>query len=166
MTDFNNGHEAALLKIQRIANDLLGVDADDHAIRDQAGGHSIRMAPHQCYAFRRRREKMIDAEIFGEPAWDILLDLYEAHQIGRPIAVTSACIGAAVPPTTALRWINVLTERGHIQREEDPGDARRSFVKLTASTIVKLDQLFGRQTLGKVVRFRSPNVGSPSAPRS
>ena len=52
---------------------------------------------------RRRREQLFGAEVFADPVWDILLDLYASHHEGKNVAVTSLCIAAAVPPTTALR---------------------------------------------------------------
>ena len=94
------------------------------------------------YGFRRKRDKLIDDEIFGEPCWDMLLDLYEANKQGKAISISSACIAASVPSTTALRWMNVLIQRGHIERFDDPKDARRSFVQLTASTHAKMISLF------------------------
>ena len=52
------------------------------------------------YAARRMRAKLFgDADLFAEPAWDILLDLYTAHCEGKLLPVTSACIGAF--PTTS-----------------------------------------------------------------
>ena len=86
----------------------------------------------QFYRERRRRiETFGDDALFGEPAWDILLDLFVAGEKGKRVAVTSACIGAGVPSTTALRWLNVLELRGLVEREDDNHDARRSFVCLT-----------------------------------
>jgi predicted transcriptional regulator len=86
----------------------------------------------QAYRDRRRREQVFgDASLFGEPAWDIMLDLFVAAAQEKRIAVTSACIGSAVPATTALRWIKILEDRGLIEREVDEGDARRTFVRLS-----------------------------------
>jgi hypothetical protein len=92
----------------------------------------------RAYADRRRRTKYFDDALFGEPAWDILLDLFIAAKEGRRISVTSACIGAAVPSTTALRWIIVLENEELISRESDPRDARRAFLHLTAKAYTKL----------------------------
>jgi hypothetical protein len=86
----------------------------------------------ECYAGRRRRARYLSADLFGEPTWDILLDLYVAAREGRRVPTTSACIGAHVPPTTALRWLRILESRGLVGREEDGRDGRRTFVKLTA----------------------------------
>lgn len=84
----------------------------------------------QTYDDRRRRTKIFATEdLFGEPAWDILLDLFIAAKERRRVSVTSACIDSAVPSTTALRWITILEKNGFLAREADPGDARRVYVK-------------------------------------
>lgn len=86
----------------------------------------------QTYDDRRRRNKIFQSdELFGEPAWDILLDLFIAAKERRRVSVTSACIGSAVPSTTALRWISILERQGFLSREADPGDARRVYVRLS-----------------------------------
>jgi len=86
----------------------------------------------QTYEDRRRRNKIFQSEeLFGEPAWDILLDLFIAAKERRRVSVTSACIGSAVPSTTALRWISILERQGLLTREADPGDARRVYVRLS-----------------------------------
>ena len=87
---------------------------------------------HTAYRDRRRRCALFgDDTLFGEPAWDILLDLFIAGIRQKRVAVTSACIGAAVPTTTALRWLKILEEKGLIAREEDAEDARRTFLRLS-----------------------------------
>ncbi|WP_159870900.1 MarR family transcriptional regulator [Novosphingobium sp. 9U] len=86
----------------------------------------------QTYDDRRRRNKIFQSdELFGEPAWDIMLDLFIAAKERRRVSVTSACIGSAVPSTTALRWISILERQGFLSREADPGDARRVYVRLS-----------------------------------
>ena len=85
----------------------------------------------EFYAGRRRRARFLSADLFGEPTWDILLDLYLAAREGRRVPTTSACIGAHVPPTTALRWLRILEMRGLVDREDDGRDGRRTFVRLT-----------------------------------
>ena len=83
------------------------------------------------YQTRQARTRELPAELFGEPAWDILLDLYIQRRHDRRISITSACTGSQVAPTTALRWIATLFEYGLITREEDPLDKRRVFVALS-----------------------------------
>ena len=80
---------------------------------------------------RRFREELFGAGLFADPAWDILLDLTAARVEGRSVAVSSLCIAAAVPATTALRWIKQLTDSGLLNRVSDPVDGRRVFIELT-----------------------------------
>jgi len=97
----------------------------------------------EAYAVRRRRTVIFDnSELFGEPAWDILLDLYIAHVEHKQVSVSSACIGSAAPPTTGLRWLGVLSEQGLILREHDPEDQRRVLVRLTGKGLAAMDDYF------------------------
>lgn len=82
---------------------------------------------------RRSRDELFAEPIFADPAWDILLDLYAAHLENSSVSVSSACIAAAVPGTTALRWLTMLTERGLVHRQDDPFDRRRAYVSLAPS---------------------------------
>lgn len=97
----------------------------------------------EAYAVRRRRSEIFENdEIFGEPAWDILLDLYIAHVENKPVSVSSACIGSAAPPTTGLRWLGVLAEHDLILRRHDPEDQRRVLVCLTDKGLTAMDEYF------------------------
>ena len=97
----------------------------------------------EAYATRRRRSTIFsNDELFGEPAWDILLDLYVAHAENTPVSVSSACIGSAAPPTTGLRWLGVLAEQGLILRQHDPEDQRRVLVRLTDKGLSAMDEYF------------------------
>ena len=62
----------------------------------------------------------------------MLLDLYAARLERRRVSVSSLCIAAAVPPTTALRWIGTLHDADLFGREPDPTDKRRAHITLTA----------------------------------
>lgn len=122
--------------------------ADASAGSLSAGLHraSARITPEarlafarETYAIRRRRDRHLPGDLFGEPTWDILLDLYVATRENRPVPTTSACIGADVPPTTALRWLRILEARGLVEREEDGRDGRRTFVRLSAQGLAAMD---------------------------
>jgi DNA-binding transcriptional ArsR family regulator len=83
---------------------------------------------------RRLRGDYLPADLFADPAWDMLLDLMAARLEGKRVAISSLCIAAAVPMTTALRWIGVLAEGGLVVRVADPGDGRRAYVELAEAT--------------------------------
>lgn len=95
----------------------------------------------QLYALRRRRANYFDCTFFSEPAWDILLDLYIAHRDGRKVCITSACIAAAAPATTALRWVRHLEDEELVMRETDPDDGRRAYVRLSPAGITRMECL-------------------------
>lgn len=84
---------------------------------------------------RRLRDRLFPDELFADPAWDLLLDLYAAHLDGRQISVTSACIAACVPQTTALRWIGRLEQHGLLIRSADAFDHRRNLLHLSNEAI-------------------------------
>ena len=102
---------------------------------------------HQIIRQRRLRERYFESELFADPAWDILLDLTAAQADHRRVSVTSLCIAAAVPATTALRWIAQMTETGILLREPDPEDKRRAFILLTDKAADAMARFFDE--LGK-----------------
>jgi len=82
---------------------------------------------------RRNRERFFAAELFADPVWDILLDLAASRLEARPVSVSSLCIAACVPTTTALRTIKQMVDRGLLVRRNDPTDARRTFIAMSAT---------------------------------
>jgi len=80
---------------------------------------------------RRLRDQYFEAELFADPAWDMLLDLMAAKLEGARVSVSSLCIAASVPPTTALRWIKTMTEEKIFERKADNNDGRRIFIQLS-----------------------------------
>ncbi len=93
----------------------------------------------QIIKLRRMRENYFENSLFADPAWDILLDLMVARLSGQTVSVSSLCIAAAVPPTTALRWITSMTKNDMLVRQSDPLDARRVFIDLSDETFEKLE---------------------------
>jgi DNA-binding MarR family transcriptional regulator len=91
---------------------------------------------------RRMRDRFFDPSLFADPGWDILLDLYAAQDEGQHVSVSSLCIAAAVPPTTALRWITNMTEAGLLVRVQDPGDQRRVFIELSPDARSAMEAYF------------------------
>ncbi|QIK79637.1 MarR family transcriptional regulator [Sphingomonas piscis] len=91
---------------------------------------------------RRMRAEHFPADLFADPAWDMLLDLFGARLGQRRVCVTAACAGASVPPTTALRWLVTLEQKGLVKRYPDPLDARRTFVELTEHATASMHSYF------------------------
>jgi hypothetical protein len=96
----------------------------------------------QIIANRHARARFFDSELFGDPAWDMLLDLTAAHSEGARVSVTSLCIAAGVPTTTALRWLTQMVASGIFMRVPDPADRRRAFIALSEKAIAAMAGYF------------------------
>jgi DNA-binding MarR family transcriptional regulator len=96
----------------------------------------------QVIRARRLRARYFDEELFADPAWDMLLDLLQAEIAQHRVPVSSLCIAAAVPATTALRWIKTMTDSGLFNRRADPHDGRRIFVELSHDASQALRRYF------------------------
>jgi len=99
----------------------------------------------RVYRVRRRRDSLMGArfggDIFSDPAWDIILDLYIHNSKNQDVSVTSVCAASMVPITTALRYITVLSERGLIERSKNPKDGRSYLLRLTPEAIGIVEDL-------------------------
>jgi len=91
---------------------------------------------------RRLRARYFSEELFADPAWDMLLDLLQAEIAQLRVPVSSLCIAAAVPATTALRWLKTLVSEGLFIRRADPHDGRRVFVELAPAASQALRRYF------------------------
>lgn len=91
---------------------------------------------------RRRRDQFFEGELFADPAWDILLELYAAALGQLRKSTGSVCMGAAVPATTALRWIKMLEDRNLVERTGDPLDGRRNYLSLSEGAFDALTSYF------------------------
>lgn len=147
---------AALHRIAADRYPASGARSDDQPSDHRAALCSL---AHHAYALRRQRAAIFgSAELFGEPAWDILLDLYIAHAEGKQVSVSSACIGSGSPPTTGLRWLTVLADKGLIAREADDRDHRRIMVRLTEAGIAAMERFL-------TLAAQRPSPGQPKQPR-
>jgi DNA-binding MarR family transcriptional regulator len=127
---------------------------DDIAVQPQARAANRPITEQYVRAvlkLRRSRDRFFEAELFADPAWDILLELYAAELGQRRMSVSSLCLGAAVPATTALRWIRTLEEKGIIRRAADPMDGRRVFLSLSDEAIIAVGNFFRSVPAGAVL---------------
>jgi DNA-binding MarR family transcriptional regulator len=116
-------------EIGREDNGELAPGTGFEALRDDSPAWQV--AAQRLYDERKARSDFFPAMLFGEAAWDVLLDLYVAEKRNQLICITSACVAANAPATTALRWIGVLEEQGLAERFADKRDGRRNFIRVT-----------------------------------
>lgn len=102
----------------------------------------------KIYLARRARNAILNDNLFGEPAWDILLSLYVAKHEGYRMNVSAVCNESGVGDTTALRWIDRLIESGLVRKHRNPLDNRSSFVELANDGIWKMDEILAKMCAG------------------
>lgn len=88
--------------------------------------------------WRRKRDRMFEPLIFADPEWDVLLDLFVQGGFGRTVSMSSLCIAASVPTTTAVRCINAMIDQGVLEKSRDANDARRVLVGMTEETRTRM----------------------------
>ncbi|MGD9810197.1 MAG: winged helix DNA-binding protein [Sphingobium sp.] len=133
---------------------------------DLGNGGPAHLTAHQVRAVlrvRRLREHIVATDLFADPAWDIMLDLMAARLENVRVSVSSLCIAAAVPPTTALRWIRQLTEKGLLKREADPDDGRRIFIALTDEGASAVERWFHESRSWLMASFEPDRDGTRGA---
>lgn len=89
-----------------------------------------------------RRQLIGSEELFGEPAWEILLDVFVHECEGKLLAITSTCATAGIPMSSGLRLIHKLCEAGILRRIPDQFDGRRCFVRLQPAAYDRMRAYF------------------------
>ncbi|WP_235037914.1 response regulator [Novosphingobium sp. 18052] len=79
-----------------------------------------------------KRREIGGGELFGDPAWAMLLDLLLAKIEKRQVSVSSACIASGAPMSTALRLVRRLVDEDVLCRLPDEHDRRRHFLAINA----------------------------------
>ena len=91
---------------------------------------------------RARRAVYLPSELFAEPAWDILLELYAFELVARMVNESELGERINVPATTTSRWLKVLDAQDLIARSVDPNDASQVRVVLTQRALEALEGYF------------------------
>lgn len=105
---------------------------------------AARSALDYLAALRRLRQESGLLAGLDEPSWTILLEVYRAEITGRRLSVSKLCALDEASQTTAWRRIRSMEENGLLVRDQDPADARRSFVMLTESAAHSVAEFMAR----------------------
>lgn len=113
---------------------------DDTRNYEDRTSEALPCVAERLYADRQKRSSYFNNLTLREPAWDILLDLYASHSKNRRISITSACLAANAPTTTALRHIEQLERAGVVSRYADQHDGRRQYLQFTEIGFRQMEQ--------------------------
>lgn len=125
--------------LEQIKAGLRAVSLESTPRDDVATAHRVR----RLLKARRSRSHFFDPALFADPAWDILLEAFSAHLLKERTCVTALCNAAAVPSTTALRWLTKLVDDGLLIRCDDARDRRRSWVEISPMAASTMHRFFG-----------------------
>lgn len=84
----------------------------------------------------RRRLRHLSADWFGEPGWEMLLELFIQFAGGARVSTKSLAIASGAPDTTALRIMDRLEAASLIERLPSQADKRVTLVSLTRKGVV------------------------------
>lgn len=96
------------------------------------------------YRARLARCQVLNVQLLGEPAWDMLLALYSLPPRGEVLSVTSLSLAANVPQATGIRWQNKLLEEGLIRRDPHVRDSRVQLIGLSPRGRLLMDRYLVR----------------------
>jgi len=103
-----------------------------------------RITVSQLQAVQVARQSRSDA--FGidlaNPGWSLLLELFRCYLEKRPVRLARLTENARVATTTALRWLDVLAERGLVERQPDPARQGASLLALTEAASDAMEDYF------------------------
>lgn len=91
---------------------------------------------------RQARREILGVKFVDDPAWAILLDLFEAHLTQRTRSIKGATIASGVPSTTALRHLTQLEAEGFLARRADVFDKRCVLVEISDKGLHRMIKYF------------------------
>jgi DNA-binding MarR family transcriptional regulator len=92
---------------------------------------------------RRIRKQYFNRDLFGEPAWEILLALFITEESAGRLSMGKLAEWIEVPLSTVVRWVKTLEEEGLIERTDHPTDRRTVFIRLREKGKKALDAYLG-----------------------
>ena len=133
------------------------IDALEAAARPAPGDPLV--AARRLYRERRTRDAALPAELFGEPAWDLLLGLYISRADAEEVSVTRAAELACAKMTTALRLIDRLEREGLVKRQDGSRSRRVTAIALTKAAAERLEQHLASSAISASTRASTTGVG-------
>ncbi|MBA3942608.1 MAG: hypothetical protein C0520_15480, partial [Sphingopyxis sp.] len=131
-------------RIRRDADFFPLRDAGSSDVRDREAAEEFALANAKRTVRRRmlRRQLIGAPSLFGEPAWDMLIDLFIHSCERKSVSTSSLCIASGVPMSSALRMIQRLCDARLVSRRADPTDGRRFFVELAPDVRQRMEAYF------------------------
>lgn len=100
----------------------------------------------------------------ADATWAMLLDLFLSHEQPGRLSLSDLYSSVAAPKATTLRAITRLVDKGHLVTEADPGDGRRTLVRLTDESYLQISEVVKQMQEILTASSENPHRGRPSLP--
>lgn len=81
--------------------------------------------------WRARGEAFKVPGLFGDPAWEMLVAIYNAELEGAPASASQLARSAAWSHSTGMRWLNALISEGLVRKVDSGETSNLPYVELT-----------------------------------
>ncbi len=137
-----SGHKTAQsLGLRSEREDLPRADGAGGAL-DAALPGALANARRSVRRLLLRRQLLGADSLFGEPAWDMLVELFIAYCEGAKVPSGALGIGSGLSSSSAQRLVQRLVDAQLVVRAPDPDDGRRHFVSLSPEIAHRLTAYF------------------------
>ena len=141
--------------LNRLATDL----AEAAKMFDKAASDAGReppaieaMAPRAFFTslleLRRMRERHFGTELFGEPAWDVMLQLMIARIDDKELKLSELVGNPASPPVMTHHYVGELIEARLVDRFENADDSNDFYLALSSEAARRMAELYRARTRG------------------
>ena len=113
--------------------------AEEKTTKKLSTGELIEQAKRNLWWSRSKVQAMDSGGgLFSDACWIMCLDVYIWNLNQELITISSIAHSSGIPMTTAMRYINVMVEQGHLVKTPNPIDNRMFFVSMSADTIERI----------------------------
>jgi len=94
---------------------------------------------------RKTRENVFGRpEFFGDPAWNMLVELFIAHEERRDLTAAQLCGRAGAALQTAHRWLAIMEREGLVMAVHAASNETDRKIFISSASIQNMHRYFGR----------------------
>ena len=142
--------------LTRLADELAGAarEAETHVGNDNrtAANEAPAVSPRSYFEAllrqRRARDRYFGSSLFGEPAWDIMLELMIARIDGREMKLSELGVGNSAPETATREYIDELAAAKLIERYDDGEETGDCLLALSSEAARRMAELYRARMRG------------------
>lgn len=116
----------------------------EESLRRIENKQSVESLIHFALVLRQECQQTFPTRYFSVDAWDILLNLYQAHKADEKIKISKLGSETAMIPSNSLRFVDMLMKDGFLYLENDASDYEGSYVSITQKGLDQLEGVLGR----------------------